>query len=284
MLARIRILGIVLILAATSLTTAARAQTARLDIPFTITKPAGTGPFPAVVLLHDCSGLGPRSSGAPWRWSSEFTRWGFVTIWPDSFATRGHPDGVCREPARGNVVPRARVADALAAAAHLRTLGFVDPERIAVMGGSHGGTSAMAAVDASRETTAPGRFAAAVALYPGCKYFTADRADPAVTHVYQTRAPTLILIGSLDDWTPAPPCERLVAASKSAGQPIEIEVYAGAHHSFDSAAPVRFDASRINSSAPGGRGATTGGNAAAWEKARLAVHAFLVQKLGKGPP
>ena len=25
--------------------------------PFTLSKPAGDGPFPAVVILHDCSGL-----------------------------------------------------------------------------------------------------------------------------------------------------------------------------------------------------------------------------------
>src|SRR4051812_30019843 len=34
-------------------------------------KPEGSGPFPAIVLLHDCSGLGPRSSGAPARWAKE---------------------------------------------------------------------------------------------------------------------------------------------------------------------------------------------------------------------
>jgi hypothetical protein len=34
---------------------------AALEIPFTLSKPAGDGPFPAVVILHDCSGLGPRS-------------------------------------------------------------------------------------------------------------------------------------------------------------------------------------------------------------------------------
>jgi len=35
------------------------------DLPATVLKPDGAGPFPAIVLLHDCSGLGPRSSYAP---------------------------------------------------------------------------------------------------------------------------------------------------------------------------------------------------------------------------
>jgi dienelactone hydrolase len=63
-------------------------------IPLTVARPAGEGPFPAVVILHDCSGLGPRSSGAPGRWSRELVAHGYVTLLPDSFTTRGHPDGV----------------------------------------------------------------------------------------------------------------------------------------------------------------------------------------------
>ena len=41
------------------------------QIPATTFKPDGPGPFPAVVIMHDCSGLGPRSSGAPERWAKE---------------------------------------------------------------------------------------------------------------------------------------------------------------------------------------------------------------------
>ena len=41
------------------------------QIPVTLSKPDGSGPFPAVAIVHDCSGLGPRSSGAPDRWARE---------------------------------------------------------------------------------------------------------------------------------------------------------------------------------------------------------------------
>jgi len=34
------------------------------QITATLIKPEGGGPFPAVVIMHDCSGLGSRSSGA----------------------------------------------------------------------------------------------------------------------------------------------------------------------------------------------------------------------------
>jgi len=41
------------------------------QMPVTVSKPDGPGPFAAVVVMHDCSGLGPRSSGAPGRWAKE---------------------------------------------------------------------------------------------------------------------------------------------------------------------------------------------------------------------
>src|ERR1700731_4728118 len=79
------------------------------ELPFTLTKPAGDGPFPAVVLLHDCSGLGAHGSGAPARWARELGGHGYVTLWPDSFSTRGVPDGVCTNADRpGTVRPTAR--------------------------------------------------------------------------------------------------------------------------------------------------------------------------------
>src|SRR3989442_2083425 len=65
------------------------------QIPVTLSKPDGPGPFPAVVIVHDCSGLGPRSSGAPDRWARELLGRGYVVLIPDSFTTRGVAHGVC---------------------------------------------------------------------------------------------------------------------------------------------------------------------------------------------
>src|SRR5262249_56347383 len=86
--------------------------------------------------MHDCSGLGPRSSGAPDRWAKEFVQRGYIVIIPDSFTTRGYPAGVCTDPSpnRAEVSPFRRVRDAYAALDYVRTLPDVDGSRVALIG------------------------------------------------------------------------------------------------------------------------------------------------------
>jgi dienelactone hydrolase len=254
-------------------------------IPVTVVRPDGPGPFPAVVILHDCSGLGPRSSGAPARWSRELVARGYVVVIPDSFTTRGFPEGVCTDASRsrGEVAPARRAVDAYAALAHARTLPFVDGRRVGVMGGSHGGSTTLAAMAApEREWEALARakrggFAGAVALYPGCR--AALGSWHADTGTYRAVAPLLILVGDKDDWTPAGPCVALARSSQPTEHPVEIVVYPGAHHSFDSERPVRFVASRVNMNASGGRGATTGGDPRAWADSIRRVTEFFERTL-----
>jgi dienelactone hydrolase len=234
-------------------------------IPVTVSKPDGPGPFPAVVIMHDCSGLGPRSSGAPGRWARELVGRGYAVVIPDSFTSRGHADGVCTVPLsqrRMDVNPERRASDAHGALAYARTLPYVDGRRVGIMGGSHGGTTTLATLSASSSGTG---FAAGVALYPRCA---------APLGGYRTAAPLLILIGDKDDWTPADACRKLVESAPRTGHPVTIKVYPGAHHSFDSPNPVRYVAARINPAAPGGRGATTGGDPAAWADSIREVAAF----------
>jgi dienelactone hydrolase len=245
------------------------------QIPVTVAKPDGPGPFPAVVIMHDCSGLGPRSSGAPGRWQQELVARGYVVVIPDSFTTRGLGDGICTVPLaerRANVSPERRSGDAYAALAYTRALPYVDGRRVGIMGGSHGGSTTLATMMAPEALAGDKRagFAAAVALYPRC-YMPSG--------VYRPVAPLLILIGEKDDWTPAEPCRKLAHAARAAGQPVAITVYPGAHHSFDSPNPVRYVAARINPNAAGGRGATTGGDPAAWADSIRQVVGFFDQHL-----
>ena len=249
-------------------------------IPGSVLKPEGTGPFPAVVMLHDCSGLGPSSSGAPGRWARELQAHGYVVVVPDSFTPRGFPNGVCTDSSRGpRVAPAQRARDAYAALAYLRTLAYVDGGRVGLMGGSHGGSTTLLAMLPPRGAAAgrPG-FAAAVALYPGCAT-AAGKLIGDSSGEYRSLAPLLILVGEADDWTPAEPCRRLADAAQKAGYPVAIKVYPGAYHSFDSSNPPRYVAARINVNSPTGRGATTGGNPAAWADSIREVLAFFGRHL-----
>lgn len=268
------------------------------DIPAELFKPDGDGPFPAIVILHDCSGLGPRSSGAPGRWAPLLAAQGYVVILPDSFTPRGYPQGVCTMPfgvSTATVNPLPRIYDAYATLAFLRRLAYVDGAHVGVMGGSHGGTTVLLADTAPTAPTAPlaterlNGFAAAIALYPGCgghfgawnvqRQFGDHGLVTQYLGTYRPVAPLLILIGEKDDWTPAAPCEALAARAQAAGGPVTIKVYPGANHSFDSNAPVRYVDNRRNANQPDGHGATTGGDPAAWADSIAQVTAFFARYL-----
>ena len=73
-----------------------RHRTSRLrSIPIGVSKADGDGPVPAVVIMHDCSGLGPRSSGSPQPLGQAAHRARLRGCHPGHFSTRGFPDGVC---------------------------------------------------------------------------------------------------------------------------------------------------------------------------------------------
>jgi dienelactone hydrolase len=266
------------------------------DLPATLLKPEGDGPFPAIVLLHDCSGLGAHSSGAPGRWGALLAAEDYVVIIPDSFTPRGYGDGVCTvsPAARTDTVnPQPRAVDAYATLAFLRRQTYIGREPVGVMGGSHGGATTLA-VDVAGGGAAIAAdpqigFTAAIAFYPGCGArfggWSVRRSGGAmgpVTQyfgVYQPLAPLLILVGEKDDWTPAADCQALAEHAQQANYPVTIKVYSGAWHSFDSANPIRYLDNRRNLNKPDGHGATTGGDPAAWADSIAQVQAFFARYL-----
>lgn len=268
------------------------------QIPATLLKPDGAGPFPAVIIAHDCSGLGPRSSGAPGRWGKLLAGDGYVVIIPDSFMPRDQPEGVCvAQTGRSfrDVGYGQREADIYAALAYLRTLPYVDGAHVGMMGGSHGGSTTLFAIaapvgaGASLAAEKLSGLRAAVALYPRCGWQygawgvarQSGSFGPVTAYlgIYKPVAPLLILIGDKDDWTPAADCVALAERAREAGHPVTLKVYPGAHHAFDSRAPVRYVAERYNVSKPDRRGATTGGDPSAWADSIVQVRAFFAQHL-----
>jgi dienelactone hydrolase len=250
----LRALFIALAGAALWVTGAAAAE--RVDIPAgdltlhgTLYRPEGAGPFPAVVALHDCGGINHRpitNERLYTQWAKLLVDEGFVVLFPDSFGSRGL-GSQCRERQHRVRASRDRVADANAARLWLQSQSYVSGDHVALLGWSNGGIAALWAV---RPTAAPKDgtpdFRSAVALYPGCRRLR----DTA----WSARIPTLILIGSADDWTPASYCQQMVAGAHGRSAGAQIVVYPGAHHEFDRAnTPIRLRTGLANTADPSGR-------------------------------
>ncbi len=200
-------------------------------------KPQGNGPFPALVLQHQCGGL--RNASGSWQnlsmleWAKTAVQRGYVALIIDSLGPRG-ADSVCFGPKAGvNFMRGAR--DALLAAAHLKTFDFVDKERIAHAGYSWGAMVGLALSGKTwGETLGDGtRFAAAVSFYPGC--FTLR---PATGPAYEllnpdVDKPLLVLMGDLDNETPPSDCVSKLEAIKSAGGPVQWHIYPETTHCWD---------------------------------------------------
>jgi len=185
-------------------------------------RPQGVGPSPAVVLLHGCNGDWRRLDE---RWGKRIAPWGYVTLAVDSFGPRGLKS-TCT-----NGSPQDMAFDAYRALAFLVQQPFVDPARVAALGFSQGGWLALASVERGVvERSSPNKFRAAVAFYPPCRAIKGNMT-----------VPTLIMVGDLDDWTPAQECRSLaegsdgygVSRQKGQGIPIKLVVYPDAYHAFD---------------------------------------------------
>ena len=186
-------------------------------------RPSGSGPFPAVVILHTCGGVGVKES----QYASSLRSEGYVVVVPDSFASRGNrkKSNRCTPGNYENHVSDS-VSDALGAAAYLRSLPFVRGDRIAVMGMSLGGTAVLAlppeAIDQG--------IRAAISYYPPC-------VQPDGKHFFnESKIPLLLLLAELDNWSPTTACVAKAQESQKSGRIVEWMVYPGAHHGFDNQA------------------------------------------------
>jgi len=212
-------------------------------------RPDGPGPFPGVVALHDCGGLDQHRAAARQlygEWGKLLSGKGFVVVFPDSFGSRGLGPQ-CRVRDSKVRASRERVADANAARHWLQAQKFVRPDRVSLLGWSSGGVAALWAVrpNSTPRDGSPD-FRSAVALYPGCRRLRQT--------AWSARVPTLILIGSADDWTLASICQQMVAGARGRSARAEIVVYPGAHHEFDrDAAPLRLRTGLAHTADPGGK-------------------------------
>lgn len=95
-------------------------------------RPAGSGPFPTVVLLHTCGGLTQHMTDD---WPQFLIGLGYVTLAVDTLGPRGHHTG-CGP--MGNDRHEIQARDAYGALDYLAAQAFVDTSRIVAMGYSMG--------------------------------------------------------------------------------------------------------------------------------------------------
>jgi dienelactone hydrolase len=238
-------------------------------------RPDGPGPFPAVVMLHGCSGLMTRSgkirSNARF-WAEHLRDHGYVALLVDSFTSRDI-DEVCTGRHSLSVV-HDRADDARGALQFVRQRTDVQADRVGLIGWSNG---AGAVLSVMFEKGEPQRdFRAAIAFYPSCL-----RTYPGGLN-YRPYAPLLVLIGAKDDWTPAAPCVQWTERAQTLGAPMHLKVYPNAYHGFDAPNnPVHVRPEVRNRNKPGGCcGATIGTEPTARADAIREVTQFFASELG----
>ncbi len=142
--------------------------------------------------------------------------------------------------------------DVLSAAEFLKRTGYLDPKKVAIMGGSYGGYMTMVGV-----TKAPEEWAAGVAIVPFVNWLTeianedpllqqydlTTMGDPVkdkarleaaspIHHVDQIKAPLLLLAGGNDPRCPKEEAQQVADEVKKRGGVAELKVYENEGHGF----------------------------------------------------
>jgi dienelactone hydrolase len=263
-------------LLALSLISAAAQPAERVEVPSgdaklhaVLYRPAGPGPFPAVVALHTCDGLsrglgdGEAIDDRYKEWGEHLAKAGFAVLFPDSFGSRGI-SAQCGQRQRPVRASQTRINDARAARQWLQGQPWVIADRVSLLGWSHGATTALWTIRrrSGGEQGKTSDFRSAVALYPNCQR--------AGSFAWSARVPTLILIGRADDWTAASACEQMVAGARGRSAGTQITVYPGALHDFDRKDLAPQERSGLaNTASPNGRvhiGTNAAARADAWKR------------------
>jgi dienelactone hydrolase len=183
--------------------------------------------LPAVVLVHGSGGVYPEQITY---WAKLFNEQGIAAFVINIFA----PRGVKATGEDQSQVPYvADTADAFAALGMLASHPRIDPKRIAVMGFSRGGITALRSAAlriVSGSAPAGQRFAAHISVYGGgCSNVLALTPKPGVF----SGAPMLFVHGDADDYAYISDCRSYAQRVAAAGTPVEFVVVPGARHKFD---------------------------------------------------
>lgn len=194
------------------------------NVANTVFKPAGEGPFPAVVLMHTCGGLKGPPNVHMKQHAQSLLAAGHVVLVVDSFGPRGFDDCRARTP-----VSSTGVADAYAALAFLASKPFVDKARIYQVGYSWGAfmSALLASPQSAQLVGSEQRFAATVANYGSCAF------KNYALVLKDIDRPLLLLMAGRDTEVPPTPCFPLLDELKTAGKQVQWHVFPEATHGWD---------------------------------------------------
>lgn len=208
---------------------------------YRIATPDGPGPFPTALLFSGCDGPGDNME----RWTGMFLGKGWATIVVDSHSPRGFLDyEIWRLICSGQLfMGSERAGDLLVAIDDARAMAFVDPNRLVLVGMSHGGWSIMELLVLDPPPALPFNLSAlppgvgstglagvvgAILVYPWC-----GLANRARQTVWRRPVPTLFVLSDADMIAPAWECVEIADALEARGLPVETVMFEGVTHGFD---------------------------------------------------
>ncbi len=184
----------------------------------------GSGPFPAVVIMHSSRGIGSTIR----EWARLFNDMGVATLVVDSFGPRG-----LQESTADRLDLSVGVVDSLRALQALQKDPRIDSRRIGAIGFSRGAIAVMGASFERYRHAVLGndgaRFAWHIVFYGGCAQYART-----------TGSPILTFLGSDDDFTAVAVCRKDTEILNQQGTKAELVVYDGALHGFDTDYPYQW--------------------------------------------
>jgi len=182
----------------------------------------GTDRLPTVILVHGSGGVG----GNVARWAQELNQSGVAAFILDTFTGRGITNTATDQSQLDSL---AMLYDTYRALDILAKHPRVDQDRIAVMGFSKGGVTALYASlkRFQRMWGTPGvEFAAYLPVYAPCntKYLEDEDVSNRPIRLFHSVA---------DNWVPIAPCQAYVERLRHSGRDVKLFAYSDATHAFD---------------------------------------------------